>query len=113
MKSHRAYLTFNIPSRMGFRNITPEVRRAVAGDARDEERVSRVPLDAAREGHLTVDDGDVGLRKVVVDLVHHRLEALHLSLVGISDDLLDQILQHDGLRRCSPRMRHGTTRVRE
>ncbi|MFO0947171.1 MAG: secondary thiamine-phosphate synthase enzyme YjbQ [Planctomycetota bacterium] len=30
MKSHTEYLTFNIPARMDFRNITPEVESAVA-----------------------------------------------------------------------------------
>ena len=29
MKSHRTELTFNLPARMAFRNITPEVERAV------------------------------------------------------------------------------------
>jgi secondary thiamine-phosphate synthase enzyme len=29
MKSHTKYLTFNIPSRMGFENITPQVEQAV------------------------------------------------------------------------------------
>ena len=29
MKSYREYLTFKIPTRMGFRNITPEVEDAV------------------------------------------------------------------------------------
>ena len=29
MKSHTEYLTFNIPSRLGFENITPQVERAV------------------------------------------------------------------------------------
>ena len=29
MKSHTAYLTFNIPSRLGFENITPHVEAAV------------------------------------------------------------------------------------
>ena len=29
MKSHTEYLTFNVPSRMDFLNITPEVERAV------------------------------------------------------------------------------------
>src|ERR1700741_652205 len=30
MKSHTEYLTLNIPSKMAFRNITPEVEKAVA-----------------------------------------------------------------------------------
>ena len=30
MKSHTEHLTFNIPERMGFQNITPDVQRAVA-----------------------------------------------------------------------------------
>ena len=30
MKSHTAYLTFNVPERMGFLNITPEVESEVA-----------------------------------------------------------------------------------
>ena len=30
MKHHTEYLTFNIPARMEFRNITPEVEQAVA-----------------------------------------------------------------------------------
>jgi secondary thiamine-phosphate synthase enzyme len=30
MKSHTAYLTMNIPSKMAFRNITPEVERELA-----------------------------------------------------------------------------------
>ncbi|HSV16463.1 MAG TPA: secondary thiamine-phosphate synthase enzyme YjbQ [Tepidisphaeraceae bacterium] len=29
MKSHTKYLTFNIPARMGFENITPQVEQAV------------------------------------------------------------------------------------
>ncbi|MBI3407010.1 MAG: YjbQ family protein [Planctomycetes bacterium] len=29
MKSHTEYLTFNIPSKMAFRNITPEVEAAL------------------------------------------------------------------------------------
>jgi thiamine phosphate synthase YjbQ (UPF0047 family) len=30
MKSHTAYLTLNIPGKMAFRNITPEVKRVLA-----------------------------------------------------------------------------------
>jgi secondary thiamine-phosphate synthase enzyme len=30
MKAHTEYLTFNLPSRMAFQNITPQVRDAVA-----------------------------------------------------------------------------------
>jgi thiamine phosphate synthase YjbQ (UPF0047 family) len=29
MKSHTEYLTFNLPARMAFENITPEVERIV------------------------------------------------------------------------------------
>ncbi len=30
MKSHREYLTFNVPARMGFENITPQVEEIVS-----------------------------------------------------------------------------------
>lgn len=36
MKSHTEYLTFVIPERMGFKNITPEVERVVAASGVQE-----------------------------------------------------------------------------
>jgi thiamine phosphate synthase YjbQ (UPF0047 family) len=30
MKSHTAYITLNIPSKMAYRNITPDVKRILA-----------------------------------------------------------------------------------
>lgn len=36
MKSHTQYLTFNIPARMEFRNITPEVEAAVKASSVQE-----------------------------------------------------------------------------
>jgi len=36
MKSHTEYLTFNVPARMGFKNITREVEQAVAASGVNE-----------------------------------------------------------------------------
>ena len=36
MKSHREYLTFNLPVRMGFVNITPDVERVLAASGIQE-----------------------------------------------------------------------------
>ena len=37
MKAHTEYLTFNIPSRVGFENITPQVEAAVRKSGVQEE----------------------------------------------------------------------------
>ena len=49
MKSHTEYLTFNIPARMGFENITPKVDAAVA-----QERRHGRPGAGQRDAHHRV-----------------------------------------------------------
>ncbi len=59
MKSHRVELTFNLPARLGFRNITPEVRRAV------QESGVREGLCLVNAMHITasvfINDDEPGL----------------------------------------------------
>ena len=61
MKSHRVELTFNLPARLGFRNITPEVRRAV------QESGVREGLCLVNAMHITasvfINDDEPGLHR--------------------------------------------------
>ena len=55
MKSHRTQLTFNIPARVGFENITPQVEQAV----RDS---------GVREGLVLVKSCEIDPKSSVVEL---------------------------------------------
>ena len=61
MKSHTEYLTFNVPERMGFVNITPQVRQAV------EKSGVREGLLLCNAMHITasvfINDDEPGLHR--------------------------------------------------
>ncbi len=48
MKSFTEYLTFDIPERMAFLNITPDLERIVMGSGVGEGRPPRGPAPMAR-----------------------------------------------------------------
>lgn len=61
MKSHTEYLTFNVPSRRGFLNITPEVRKIV------QKSTIREGICLVNAMHITasvfINDNETGLHQ--------------------------------------------------